>query len=124
MIIACCFILGPIGPCIVVEQPKTVFYRVHETNSVTKINFMCSEILLFIDTERKGLFPGKDARFFSKYALMGGPALEWTKKAFSNHLYLLALKISIKSWPMIGIAVIRKLLFRFKKTDPFEILPE
>jgi|GEM_PF-2839567 hypothetical protein len=116
--------LGTYKHCIMVEQPNTVVYRKHESNTVHKIKFMCNGFFSLINAERKGLYPGKSARRFDRYARLGGPALEWSKKAFKNHLPLLALRILIKSWPMIAAAAIRKFFFRFKKTAPLVLIRE
>jgi glycosyltransferase involved in cell wall biosynthesis len=116
--------MGTCGPCIIVEKPNTVLHRKHDTNFTRNIEFMCNGFFSLINSERKGKYPGGSTRRFARYACLGGPAVEWIKKARRSRLPWLALKILLKSWPMIAAAVIRKSMVRFNPARPLVLTGE
>jgi glycosyltransferase involved in cell wall biosynthesis len=99
---------GTIGPCIVLKNPKTVAYRYHAANSVRNVEAMARGILSLVDAERSGVYPGGRARRFARYACIGGPALQWSRRAFQNHRTGLGLKLSIRSFSMIAASILKK----------------
>src|ERR1041385_1470043 len=65
---------GSVGPCVVVQEPLTVLYRMHEGNCVKDVQKMVEGALAVIATERQGRYPGAARRRFGRYALIGGMA--------------------------------------------------
>jgi GT2 family glycosyltransferase len=99
---------GTHGPCVIVERPVTVAYRVHETNCVGNVEGMIHGLLFVIRKERRGRYPGGRARLFERYARIGGPAYEWIRKGFSSRRPGLALRLLLNGGPMVAAALARK----------------
>jgi glycosyltransferase involved in cell wall biosynthesis len=109
---------GTHEPCIIVKHPTTVAYRQHVTQASNKIEKMVQGVLSLIHMVRNGSCYGGHIRRFAKYAYLGGPVAEWSRKAFRSHQRLLAIKLLISGWPMIAAAALRKLWFSFHKSSP------
>ena len=107
---------GTHGPCVIVNRPVTVAYRIHETNTVGNIDNMVHGVLSLIHSERNGHYPGGWAHLLDRYARIGGPAYEWIRKAFKSHRPGLALKLLVSSGPMVAAAMLKKTWNEFHKT--------
>ena len=109
---------GTHGPCIIVKHPTTVAYRQHVNQASNKIEKMVEGVLSRIHMVRNGLCYGGHTRRFAKYAYLGGPVVEWSRKAFENHQRGLAIRLLISGWPMVVARHCEKLWFNFHKTSP------
>jgi glycosyltransferase involved in cell wall biosynthesis len=109
--------VGTYGPFVIVKQPFTIAYRMHETNAVRDIEKMIHGLLSLIRLERQGRFPGGWERLFDRYARIGGPAYEWIRKGLNGGCPKLAIKLLVNSGPMIAAAVLRKSWHCFHKTS-------
>jgi glycosyltransferase involved in cell wall biosynthesis len=108
---------GTYGPCVIVKRPTTVAYRRHVTNMSRNIEAMTRGVFSLIRAERAGWYPGGRARRFARYARIGGPVYEWSKKAFKRRLRGLALRLLISGLPMVVAAILRKSAFAFQRTS-------
>jgi glycosyltransferase involved in cell wall biosynthesis len=115
---------GTHGPCVIVIQPVTVAYRMHETNTVGDIEKMIHGLLALIRAERRGRYPGGWNRLFDRYARIGGPAHEWIRKGFKSHRPGLALQLLVSSGPMVAAAMLKKYWHLFYKTATPSSLPQ
>jgi len=66
--------VGTYSPCAVVNNPTTVAYRLHESNSIRSLEAMVNGILCLVAAERAGQYPGGRKRRFGRYACIGGIA--------------------------------------------------
>jgi glycosyltransferase involved in cell wall biosynthesis len=101
--------LGTQGPCIVVKNPITVAYRTHATNNTNDIERMVEGTLSLIQAERRGYYPGGWNRRFSRYAYIGGKALDWIRKALKRHRPDLALRLILSGGVMIAAAALKEI---------------
>lgn len=104
---------GIFGPCVILDHPKTVIYRQHEGMGSRNIAKMGLGILQLIEAVQSGKCSGGYLRLFDKYAYLGGPVSEWSRKAYKARLFKLSLKIFYKGWAMLLINQINKFLFLF-----------
>lgn len=111
---------GAYGPCIVLQRPKTVAYRLHAGNSIKDIARMINiGILALIRSEINGRYPGGLRRCLERYTIIGGMSVCWTWKAFRFHMPLLGLKLLFLASPYIVGGGLQK-LYRFlrRRTRP------
>lgn len=111
------FLAGTYGPCVIVKRPTTVAYRRHAANTSRDIEAMTEGVICLIRAELSGLYPGGRTRRFARYALIGGPVYEWSKKAFKRRRRGLALRLLIRGLPMVVAAILRKSAFAFQRTS-------
>jgi glycosyltransferase involved in cell wall biosynthesis len=107
---------GTYGPCVIVVQPDTVAYRIHESNTVGDVEKMMYGLLSLIRSERRGHYPGGRARLLDRYARIGGPAYEWIGKGLKSHRLELAWKLLVSGGPMLAAAMIKKIWHLVHKT--------
>lgn len=100
--------IGVYGPCVVIKQPTTFAYRVHQTNSVRDIERMTDGIYPIIEAERRGQYPGGSARRFERYACIGGVAWCWFKYALADRQVGIVGKYMLHCSPMIAAGALKK----------------
>jgi glycosyltransferase involved in cell wall biosynthesis len=108
---------GIYGPCVITRHPTTVAYRQHESQGSRNVDKMANAVLILIHTVQSGHCSDGRARLLAKYAYLGGPIAEWRKKAMKNNLPELALKLLLKGWPMLTVALIRRFTYLFRRTS-------
>jgi GT2 family glycosyltransferase len=106
------------GPCVVLMDPKTVAYRVHGTNSIRDPRAMVNGILSIIDAERRGEYPGGKDRRWDRYACIGGISQLWVVRTLQAKKPGQALRVFLKSTPMLAAAMIRKVRLMFREKTP------
>lgn len=107
---------GTHGPCIIVKSPITVAYRQHKKQNSLNVNKMSQGVLSLIKMVRQRRCFGGRKRTFDKYAYLGGPIAEWTRKSVQTQKPILAYTLLINGWPMLVAAAVRKLLIRFNRS--------
>jgi len=114
--------VGTFGPCIILTKPITIVYRFHPTQATRNIERMCKELLPLIDIVRHGQTAAGRSRRFDRYAFLGGPVSEWSRKALKAKQFKLAFRIIVKGWSMVVANQINKFLFLFySSSTPVEI---
>jgi glycosyltransferase involved in cell wall biosynthesis len=109
------------GPCIAVQRPYTVAYRLHGENSVRNIRLIAEGLLNTARTERRGEYPGGASRLWDRYATIGGQTASWAcSYCWPAGERKLALRLLCKTWPMVAAAMGRKLMRRVQ--PPPEVL--
>lgn len=117
--------VGTYGPCIIMKSPNTVAYRMHETNSIKGINLIAEGLIRLAEAERRGEYPGGDDRRQERYAVIGGRSSSWAYRyCWRNGQYRMALKLLIKTAPMVAAAVWGKFMRRFQEPATPVLLPE
>jgi len=116
---------GTYGPCIVVQKPYTVAYRMHEGNSIKNVRLIAEGVLLLARSERLGEYPGGRQRRWDRYAVLGGRASTWALRyCWRGGQKKLALWLLFKTAPMVFAALWNKSLRRFHKPIAPVVLPE
>jgi glycosyltransferase involved in cell wall biosynthesis len=117
--------VGTYGPCIVVQRPYTVAYRLHAENSIKNLKLIAEGILTVARSERLGEYPGENSRRRDRYAILGGRAATWALRyCWRAGQRKLALRLLLGTAPMVAAAVWKKFLRRFQKPAAVIALPE
>lgn len=115
--------VGTRGPCVVLLQPDSVAYRMHETNSIRDPRAMINGILALALAEKNGEYPGGFARRRDRYSCIGGIAQFWVVQALKAGKPGEALRLMSGTFPMISAAVARKIRLLAAKKTPAVLLP-
>ena len=117
--------IGTYGPCIVVESPVTVAYRMHEGNSIKGVKLIAEGMVLLADAERRGEYPGGSKRRWERYSVIGGRASTWAfRYCWRGGQRKLAFRLLSKTAPMVLAALWSKSIRRFRKPATPIVLPE
>lgn len=117
--------VGSYGPCIFVQQPCTVGYRIHELNTIHSLGPITSGILVLARSEHKGAFPGGRARRLDRYACIGAVALSWAiKHCLRGGLLKMAFQLLWATAPMGVVAVWKRFQNYFRKPSQAIVLSE
>jgi glycosyltransferase involved in cell wall biosynthesis len=117
--------VGTYGPCIVVQKPHTVAYRLHEENSIRNVKAIADGMLLLARSERLGQYPGGSERRSDRYAVIGGRASTWALRyCWRGGQRKLALQLLFGTAPMVFAAVWKKSLRYLRKPAQPIALPE
>jgi glycosyltransferase involved in cell wall biosynthesis len=106
--------LGYSGPAVIICSPATVFYRIHENNSVHKVLPFLKMQHRLMAKERRGEYPGGRKSLFERRAWLGGQVVFCMKGALRAGFYMEAAKLLTSGWSMIVAAVLRRLIIRAK----------
>ncbi|HTS16344.1 MAG TPA: glycosyltransferase family A protein [Verrucomicrobiae bacterium] len=109
--------LGVYGPCVVVRQPTTVSYRVHQTNSVRDVERMTDGIYPIVRAEWRGQYPGGTSRRFARFACIGGIAWYWLKRARVARRPRIVCKYLVYCAPMLLAGALKKMWGRARGTS-------
>jgi len=103
------------GPWVVVKQPITVAYRLHDSNTIANMELMLRTALCLIKLEKQGAYPGGSANKFSRWAYLGGVLWNWCRQALAAKKFGPATQLIIKGAPMITCGTLRKLSLKLRK---------
>jgi glycosyltransferase involved in cell wall biosynthesis len=106
--------LGASGPWIVVKEPATIAYRIHETNTIGNVDYMAKSVIRLLRLERSGRYPGGPGLRFGRRAYIGGVAWHWFRNALRAGKPGLALHLGFACAPAITFGVMRRLRSRFR----------
>lgn len=115
--------LGTSEPFIILQQPCTVAYRQHSSNSIKAVDSMIDSSSCLGSLERRGAYPGGAARRFERYACIGTMALFWISKAVRRRRYRTALRLLLDSAPMILAGLVKRAWRCFHTPAPLCRLP-
>ncbi len=114
--------LGVSGKMIFVQEPGTVWYRMHSANAVHKVSLFVEGIYVLLENARSGLYPGGRKRWIERSAWFGGLVYYWTMEAMRTGCYRDGFKLLASGWWMILLAVIRRGLAVVVGRKPIECL--
>lgn len=114
---------GASGPFIVVQQPTTVAYRHHATNSIHNTQSMLRGVMALVHAELRGEYPGGRARQFERRARIGGSAQYWFQWGLKHHQPALAFELLKASWPMLLASAICKVKHQLRPQSSTIVLP-
>jgi len=116
---------GTYSPCIVVDSPVTVAYRMHEGNSIKGVKLIAEGMVLLAEEERRGEYPGGPKRRWERYAVIGGRASTWALRyCWRGGQRKLAFRLLYKTAPMVMAALWNKSMRPFRKPVAAVPLPE
>jgi glycosyltransferase involved in cell wall biosynthesis len=109
--------LGTYTPCVIINQPVTIAYRKHATNSTGNVVAIAQAWLRIARAERRGEYEGKNK--WGRYALIGGRSLQWALRyCWPGRQRKLAIQLLFWTSPMIAVALANKLLRTFRRKAP------
>lgn len=116
--------LGTYGPCIVIRQPHTAAYRLHETNSTRSLKSHADGLLRVARSEHQGLYPGGRKRRWDRYAFIGGISADWAVRyCWRGGERKAALRLVFGNAPMVFAAVVKRSLRVFRKAPRIVAIP-
>jgi len=117
--------VGTHAPCIVVQKPYTVAYRLHAENSIKNIKLITEGIHSLVRSESRGEYPGGKERRWDRYAVLGGRAGNWAYRyCWRQGQRKLALRLLLGTAPMVAAAIWKKIYRRFQKPATLIVLPQ
>lgn len=112
--------LGLSGTTLIVQSPKTTWYRKHSANVTLAFRAMlqCAEVLL--RKERAGEYPGGRRYKFARAGCLGGPIQYWIRRAAGAGIYSESLKVAGSAWFTILAAIIQRFIVLSKGRRPVQ----
>ncbi len=101
--------MGISGKMIIVQDPGTVWYRMHSTNAVLKVPLFVDGIYKLLENEKAHLYPGGRERRVERFSWYGGLIYYWAKQSLHTGHYKVGFKLLATGWWMIILAVTRRL---------------
>ncbi len=114
--------MGTAGKFIIVLDPGTVWYRMHQANAVHKVPLFIEGIFRLLSNERSGKYPGGKERRIERYSWFGGLIYYWGKEAIRTGHTGEGLKLIAAGWRMIVLAVVRRGWARLTGRKQIELL--
>ena len=112
--------LRDVGPVILVRSPSTVFYRVHEANSIHSVSPFIGMMHLLMQKERAGEYPGGPEYRSQRRAFLGGIVFFWVKRGLRAGLYSKVGKLLASGAPMIAAGFANRIRTRLSKLQPVD----
>ena len=97
--------LGYAGPLVLIHEPITALYRIHEKNSIHEVGRYIAYAHRLLANERAGGYPGGAAGLGRRYAALGAYVVFWSRKGMRNGLWKEATQLVLVSLPMVFFAV-------------------
>jgi glycosyltransferase involved in cell wall biosynthesis len=111
------------GKTLLVLSPDTVWYRMHTTNAVRRVQPFIEGIYTLLRKAKNGVYPGDREQRLRRAAWFGGLIFYWMKEAISTGFYRDGLALLAARWWMIALAVVRRGAVRITGRKPVETLP-
>jgi len=114
--------LADAGRTILLLSPPTVLHRKHPAQLIHQVSAFIGVLNYLILKEKSGKSADNETRWRERSALLGAVSAFWAKRALLDGLYLDAVKLVVRAWPMILAAVARRLAVLFKGRRPCEVI--
>ncbi len=114
--------LGCSGRTVLILSPRTVFYRIHTTNSIHSVPPFIQKVYLLKSREEAGIYPGGREYRFRRRAWLGGMTTFWVQRSLKAGLYKDALKLTISGWTFILAAVVRRTVAKIRGQRPLDTI--
>lgn len=115
--------LGYSGRTIQIDRPATVCYRVHTGNTMRQVPRCASMLCRVIKKAQSGVYAAGGPKRIDAYAFLGGPVWFFLKFALKVRCYAAAFDLFFHGWPLIAVAIARRLRVAIFGKRPVEILP-
>jgi GT2 family glycosyltransferase len=100
--------LGYAGPLVLIHEPVTAFYRIHEKNSIHEVAKFIANAHRILARERAGRYPGGAARRGERYAALGAFVVYWSTSGMRAGLWKQTLQLLWAGLPMVVAAVAQR----------------
>jgi glycosyltransferase involved in cell wall biosynthesis len=110
--------VGCSGTTLQILSPATVLYRVHGGNVTRDVRRIVGGVYQLMEKERGGGYPGGSRLRYERFAIIGGAAFGWIRRALSTGCYLEPAKLMVNAGPMIAAACVRRLAAKLKRKRP------
>lgn len=114
--------LGFAGTTLLVLSPDTVWYRMHTTNAVRRVQPFIEGIHTLLRKARTGAYPGGPGQRFRRDAWFGGLIFYWMKEAISTGFYRDGFSLLVAQGWLILLGAIRRAAVRITGRKPVETL--
>jgi glycosyltransferase involved in cell wall biosynthesis len=109
-------------PMVLICSPKTVFYRIHEGNSIHSVPPFVKNLYRLLGKEKAGEYPGGKEHKPDRHAWFGGLIAFWVKRAVRAGLYKDAAKLMLTGWALVLAAVVRRATAVIRGRQPIETM--
>jgi glycosyltransferase involved in cell wall biosynthesis len=116
--------LGYAGPLVLIHEPITALYRIHEKQSIHDVANYIKYAYRLLANERAGRYPGGAAGLGERYAALGAYVVFWSRKGMRAGLWKEATQLVLVSLPMVVAAVAyrtRSLVRRRRKPEHLDL---
>lgn len=110
--------VGCHGPAVLLERPRTVAYRVHQSNSVRSLRRVVEGITRLIVAERRGSYPGGWKRLLDRRAVIGNQTYWWSRCALLDRKPWLATRLLFIGFDMVLLRLIKRLQISIRGLIP------
>lgn len=112
------------GPWVAIQQPTTIAYRRHASNTIGNLALMLRTAPCLIGMEKQGAYPGGRTHRFARRAYIGGVLWNWCRQGLTARQFLSVARLMIQGAPMITRGILRKLTRKFQPMQQSSRLPE
>jgi glycosyltransferase involved in cell wall biosynthesis len=110
------------GPTLLVLSPDTVWYRMHTTNAVRRIQPFIEGIYTLLRKAKSGAYPGGRQQRLRRDIWFGGLIFYWMREAISTGFYREGFALLAAKWWLILLAAVRRGFVRITGRRPVETL--
>lgn len=113
------------GRAIQIIDPCTVYYRVHDSNTIHHVPKMIEGCYQLVAAAESRTEPVRLGARLRSYPLIGGPAFYGVKRAGGAGLYMEASKLLMRTWPSVTAAAVARLgvnIFGGRPTETISLL--
>ncbi|MFZ0630757.1 MAG: glycosyltransferase family 2 protein [Acidobacteriaceae bacterium] len=114
--------MGIAGRTLLVLSPDTVWYRMHTTNAVRRVQPFIDGIYTLLRKAKDGAYPGGQEQKLRRSIWFGGLIFYWMKEAFSTGFYRDGFALLAAKWWLIFLAAINRGVIRITGRKPVETL--
>jgi glycosyltransferase involved in cell wall biosynthesis len=97
--------LGFAGPFVLIQEPVTALYRIHEKQSIHEVGNYLAKAHLLLSNERAGKYPGGAAGRGERYAALGAYVVFWARKGIRAGLRKEPMRLALAGLPMVAVAM-------------------
>jgi len=108
------------GRAITVVSPQTVFYRLHDSNTIHNVRKVVNGCYGFVSAKLPRVRNLGLGAWLGRSAIIGGPAMWAVKKAFRAKMYGECVKLFVRVSPWVAAAALVRLRARIEGQRPTE----
>jgi len=109
---------GIYGPLVLVTRPYTIAYRLHDTNTIRRIDYLVDSLPCLARFERLGQYPGGKERRFNRCAYIGTISGHYFLMAMKHRQFSRAARLFRRTAPMMAIGIMGLVRRKFREKTP------